>query len=104
MSNAIINSNNLSNIIDNQMTNEVNIIPLIEQSKKGNLKNVKHLVQANADIHRVDRNGMNALMYASQYNHNDSIVDFLIQSKANIDACDYTGMNALMYGSMNSCE
>lgn len=60
------------------------------------------LMDAGADIHLADNNGMTALMYAAQNGRADTL-QLLLEKGAQVNAADDFGMTALLYAAQSSC-
>ena len=71
---------------------------LIKASSAGNLKRVKYLIAARADVNFQDKDGMTALIWANVLGHLD-VVKVLIEAKANVDHQDKYGRTALIFAS-----
>ena len=71
---------------------------IIEASKAGDLKRVKDLIAAGADVNLQDKNGITALIWANVLGHLD-VVKILIEAKANVDHQDKYGRTALIFAS-----
>lgn len=68
--------------------------PLMEAAMRGQLEEVKRLIDAGADLNAQDEQWLTPLMLAVM-NHNGNIARFLIQSGAAIDMKDKSGETAL---------
>jgi len=64
---------------------------LIDASMKGQIKNVKMLLKAGADVHNTNFGGSTALTTASQYGHAD-IVKILLAAGANVNSKIHTNL------------
>ena len=70
--------------------------PLVEAAKKGQLVDVKALLNtAGMDVNAVDNFGQTALKWATQESH-EEIVQVLINAKADVNAADDIGWTPLM--------
>ncbi|MHC4118962.1 MAG: ankyrin repeat domain-containing protein [Planctomycetota bacterium] len=74
----------------------------IAASQRGDLSQVKLLLEHGADVDAVDKDGKTALMYASE--SGSDIVTYLLKHGADVDAADKDGKTALMYASVSGCD
>ncbi|KAH9487507.1 hypothetical protein Btru_074133, partial [Bulinus truncatus] len=64
---------------------------------------VKTLCERNADVNKVDKNGITPLMLASLHN-NSAIAEILLSHNADVSAVDKKGWSALMFASQAGCS
>jgi len=74
---------------------------LIQSAYKGNLEEVKAMVEKGADVNLADTKGRTPLLFAT-YNKHFSIVEFLVSNDADVNLKDGDNQTALMYASRRS--
>lgn len=89
--------NEVSTNPDLTLLNKDKLTPLAYAIALSHDEIVKILVNAKADIHALDKNGNDALLFALKQNSmNESIVKTLVDEKANLDAKDLEGNTPLI--------
>ena len=81
--------------MDINAKNKYNSTALMNASDKGHLEIVKHLLENEADINIINKDGDNALMCASFGRNNVEVVKYLIKNNAKVNIENKEGKTAL---------
>lgn len=89
-------TDNTTSRSNNSRSNNLKTTSMLSEDKNG-IKEIRELISG-GNVNAKDKNGWNALMYASYYGHTD-IASSLISDGANVNAKTNEGVTALMWAS-----